>query len=427
MKNNGQIEEEKIRKKALATIDNDEYFMQTVKSQCRVGQIFDNYKDMCETLLEPVKSSNAKTAQLREWSRFMDFEKLKGTQKYCINKIYSKPKVKEAASNSVYIKLIELLFMYELSLHEGNTCQYSRTKLFRLLGMVNDNYLSQNRDSIIKEIRENRKKKKALAESRGIIKSDANGGSNEVSSNLPIVDDVEINHFIDKTTARLNDVLKSALKSMRNRCLIDFQEVIMISYNEEESVNDDVFFDSYKDAVEFDKVNVVSNLREATDDEVSYILQVQKEVLNEMGLTKIPFYNVKNFYNKVNERLMTEKGWNRAYKEYKVIFNTKYISQDIPIVEEEIKRLIEKNQLALNKNIIQMLRKQGKSIKEKNELEVLKNQVIRDEEKKRIEEAGIGLVRVQDNDEGYSTPKKYELGSDFEKNRDKLIEIFIKL
>lgn len=426
MQNNSQIKEENARKKALATIDNDEYFMQTIKSQCRVGQIFDNYKDMCETLLEPIKSSNAKTAQLREWSRFMDFEKLQGTQKYCINKIYSKPKAKEAASNSVYIKLIELLFMYELSLHSGNTCQYSRTKLFRLLGMVNDNYLSQNRDKVIKEIRENRKKNKALVDNKGIIKSNPN----DINSDLPNVDDVEINHFIDKTTARLNDVLKSALKSMRNRCLIDFQEVMMISYDEKETVDDDVFFDSYKDAVDFDKDDksrMINHLREATDDEVSYILQVQKEVLNEMGLTKIPFYNVKNFYSKVNDRLANEKGWKRVYKEYKVIFNTKYIDQDIPVVEEEVRQLIEKNQLTLNKNIIQMLRKQGKSIKEKNELDVLKNQIIREEEKKKIKESGIGLVRVQDDNEGYTTAKKYALSSDFEKNRDKLIEIFIKL
>ena len=62
------------------------------KDLLSVGQVFKNYKDLCETIGEPVKEGSSKRAQLKEWNRFFEYDKQ--GYKFIITDIYDEPKEK---------------------------------------------------------------------------------------------------------------------------------------------------------------------------------------------------------------------------------------------------------------------------------------------------------------------------------------------
>lgn len=365
----------------MTQLEKDESLQKEIEKNLRVGQKIKNYKELCKLLGEKEKHSDSKVAQLKNWERFLELSKIEGKQSYIIKDIYKTPKKKESKSNAFHVRVIELLLTYELSGYKENTCQYTKTKLFYLLGMVNQNYLNKNRDKAIERAR-------------------------EIDEDVKEITEKEMNHFIDRTTNELNNILKSALNSMRSRALIEYQEVMMINYIGEDG--------RYRQ-------------REANVEETEEILEIQKQILNDMGLKKIPFYNIKDFYDKVNKKLKKEKGWDRAYKEYKIILNRKYIETDIPIIEEEIEEIIKKKKIELNGNIINTLRKQGELLKAKNEIKVKESKERREIEREEImkNKGGYGKRIIQE--EEYKTKLIAEYGKDYLKHQEKLAEIFIKI
>ena len=54
-----------------------------------LNQQFDNYKKLCEYLNEPIKSGTSKKAQIKEWERYVNFEKI--GNKYIVKEKYDKP------------------------------------------------------------------------------------------------------------------------------------------------------------------------------------------------------------------------------------------------------------------------------------------------------------------------------------------------
>lgn len=54
-----------------------------------LNQQFDNYKKLCEYLNEPIKSGASKKAQIKEWERYVRFEKI--GNKYIVKEKYDKP------------------------------------------------------------------------------------------------------------------------------------------------------------------------------------------------------------------------------------------------------------------------------------------------------------------------------------------------
>lgn len=386
------------------------------------GQIIKNYKEFCELFGEEISAGNTKKAQLQDWLRYLDYKKIEGTQSYKIKEIYEKPKLKESTSKGLYVKFIEILLMSELakrSKRECNNdyinlqieaedggdknshiCLFSKTQLYYLLGMVNDNYLYKNREIITEDIIENGVKSTTGLQLR--------------------ISEWDIDHFMDRTTLKLNEILTSALKSMQRRSLIDCKDIMIIV--EEQNIEGK--------NINTNKANKTEKYRVATTEEREYILQVQKRVLKEMGLNSIPFYNTQVFYEKVNKKMYEEKRWKRAYKEYEIIYLEKYIISDIPIVEKELERYIKKNKIELNCKVLEALNIQSKAMKNNNEeriKEVNKQREIEKAEiiKQKKEKGGIGKIRVEENE--LSTKKIKNYGENYLENQEKLAEIFIKL
>ncbi|MED4883864.1 zinc-ribbon domain-containing protein [Bacillus smithii] len=61
-------------------------------SNIKAGDVFKNYKQLCEALGEKTKTGNSKIAQLKEWKRYFNFTKQ--GYKFIINEIYETTKLK---------------------------------------------------------------------------------------------------------------------------------------------------------------------------------------------------------------------------------------------------------------------------------------------------------------------------------------------
>lgn len=329
-----------------------------------------NYKEICNIIGEKVEEGNTKYSQIKRWKRFMEFEKIEGSHRYLIKKVYEVPLPKESKQNSLYTKVIELLLMYELSEKEGYTAQYTKTKIYYILGMVNSNFLHRNREMALEMAIERDKE-------------------------IEDIKSWEMNHFYLMTTSKLNEILMSALKSMRRRCLLDYQEVMMLSYYEGEEGNERLY------------------TREATNEEWEKVLEVQKEILLKNGWDKVPLIQANRFYEEVNEKIYKKYGWNGAYKEIKLIYTQEYMSKDIPTVLREIRDIIQINQSNLNKQILETLEAQIYKLKDKNEEKIQK------------EIGGIGKKRIGQRE--YEKIEEFLYPSTYIEHQKKLINLFINI
>ncbi|PKM72149.1 MAG: hypothetical protein CVU91_10490 [Firmicutes bacterium HGW-Firmicutes-16] len=275
------------------------------------GQVFKNYRLLCAELGEPIKEGDSKKAQLKEFHRFFDFERV--GQKYLITEIFDNPLPKtdkrSLGNTAIYIKYIELITMQLLVKQKDYTYTTTRNNLYKSLGMVNQKFSNQQYYRL-------------LIENKSIKSFD-------------------INHFNQRVNQKLNVILFSALNNLKNRCLLNYYEEIIIVEN--------------------------GNMHhKANDFEIKQIINVQKQVLNELGLLSLNhvFLKFKNdqFYSRVNELLYDKCGWLYTFKQYKIIYTKADIIIEIPITELQLQRLI------LNENVISVINQQAENNYEKNQI-----------------------------------------------------------
>ena len=212
------------------------------------GLIVNNYNQLCELLEEKPKGGNSKKSQLKDWKRYFDYDN--SGYKFIIKQIYTEPKAKPA-SNALYVRFIELLLMYELSTKDNYTCNYTKTNLFKLLGMINSNYLKRNRHLAKDKITE--------------------------------IPKWQVNHFYQRSSKKLTEILFSAMNSMKRRKLLRYFEQYIICKNYE--------------------------CRVANKFEEKWILTVERDVLLDMGYERVPFWKIEEYYSMVNAKLNELYGW----------------------------------------------------------------------------------------------------------------------
>ena len=278
-----------------------------VKKNLHVGQAIKNYKLLCQLLKQEIKSGKSKTLQLKELSRYFASEKDK--QKFIIVKIYDEPLPKDdkrvLGNNSIYVQHIELLLLNYLSKQEGYTAKITLKKLYLLLGIVNPRYIEENTEQMKKH-----------------------------SSNITTF---QINHFYQRTYQKLREIMFGSLNNLKNRRLIDYEELTMINLQERA-----------------DKLTIV---REATEKERNIIRDIEKEVLINMGIESITLihlkFKTKEFYNNVNKLLRERHNINYTYKDIKILFTKKYIDQAL----EQAEIMIQKRML--NDKIVTVIDEQA--------------------------------------------------------------------
>lgn len=111
------------------------------------GDRFKNYKQLCLALNLPIKSGESKNIQLRDLSSYFTWKRL--GNKYIITEVYDQAIIKIDAKSletkitgtqKQYSKLIEAILLYELNKAADNSICCTRTNLYKLLGLVNDNF-----------------------------------------------------------------------------------------------------------------------------------------------------------------------------------------------------------------------------------------------------------------------------------------------
>lgn len=285
------------------------------------GMIVKNYKEMCELLGEKTEAGNSKKAQLREWERFFKYHK--DGHKIIIDTIYDEPKEKldlrgsdGLLSNDIQPLILDLLVKNN---HSSSIC-FSCTKLLEMLKMVNANYHVGRRNIKL------------------------------FSKYLEVDEDV-VNDFYYFEHTKLKSSLESALDALYNKRIISWEKVTMVCVLEHSATPD--AFGRYSTT----KIN-----RLATNNEIEFLLSIDRKVLDHMGLQSTRDVYGTSRYNKF-KRLVNEELKNSnnnilyGYKGYKIIQLKEYV---IKALEEENKKLKEQE---LNFNI---LKSAYKSIKNKS-------------------------------------------------------------
>jgi len=291
-----------------------------VKINLSEGLTVKNYPEMCKLLDEEIKDgSRNKKFQMEDWKRYFTFEK-KG-QKFIITEIYDKPLDKNdkraQGNNKEYIQHIELLLLNYLSKQKGFKATFTVKKLFLMLSMINQSYI----DKDYNKIKEN-----------------------------SFVTDWHINNFYQRSYQKLKEVLFGSLRNLKNRRLIDYEELTMINIREI-----------------VDGKLLQNNIRIADENEKNYIRDTQREVLKEMKLESITQvflkYKTEAFYKRVNELLWERYNIKYSFIEIEILFTHNYVVEAL----EQAKLNIERKML--NDKVINYMNKQAQNNYDKNQIQ----------------------------------------------------------
>lgn len=292
------------------------------------GLVVKNYSEMCKLVGEEICTGNAKKAQINNWKRYFDF--YKEGQKFIVTDVYDVPYSSDDARKrreGLYVKYIELLLIEYLSKCTDFQTDISKKALYGILGMTNSNYAN------FKNKRDYKRLKEKI----------------QLNSSC-VVSDLSIDHFYQRSDQKLNSILMAALKSMKDRFLIDYRNINTI-------------------AVKTPDGEIVT--WQATDTEDKKILALKEETLEEMNCRTFSDIIIKGkvdkFFSLLNEKGKKIYGWDYFYSQLHII-KVDDIDRQIPIKADEIRKLsydIQKYDLnnaiinSLNENAEKNYQRQG--------------------------------------------------------------------
>lgn len=238
------------------------------------GIVIKNYKEMCNLLgCVPCKGTgNDKVYQIKNWQRYFSFKK--AGHKFIITEVYDTPlppSDTRRTKEGKYNKYIELLLLRYLSFCEDNMLEITKRGLYKILGMVNENYDIVTYDNY------------ANAVERGV--------GHKISK-------FNINHFHQRIENKYSKILYNTLDSMEKRKLIHYRKKIIITAD---------------DGYDLKSGGSIT----ALPYQESIIEDMFQKVLDEWGyanLSQVSLrYKTKEFYEEVNKRLNDEYEWKGFY------------------------------------------------------------------------------------------------------------------
>lgn len=264
-------------------------------SNIKDGMIIKNYKELCKLLNEKEKTGKSKQLQLKEWKRYFDYDK--HGQNFIINIIYDEPLNNN--QKNIYIKHIEYILLNYIYQQKGYKIQTTLNKLLPEFNFISDNYF----------IISDKELKKRL---------------NCENSNW------YINHYKYRVEKKIKETFNSALNSLKNRRLIEYQWVYMI-----------------KRIYKIDDIQeLIIDIHEADEIEINIIKDIEKEVLEDMN-----YYNINlvfkygrkyEFYSKVNKLLKERYDIDQCWQEIKILFTKEYIENGLKETDKQIDYLRKK-------------------------------------------------------------------------------------
>lgn len=262
-------------------------------SKLVIGMTVKNYKVMCELLEQSEKGGKARKLQLEDWKRYFDWEK--SGQKFIITDVYDTPLAKEdkrkLGNNSIYVKYIEVILLQYLSKQQGFTKTFTKRNWWEMLGIVNEQYGKKSEQEL---------------------------------TNLDYkVTPWEIKHFYQRCNKKLEEILFSALNSLKSRKLITYEiQTMIVKWNPQKRC--DEYF-------------------EATDNQKKQILEVEHYVLHnimkyEKMIQVFLKFQQQEYYQKVNDLLYEYYGWDHCYKQIKIIYTPEGVREAYPELEAKLQK-----------------------------------------------------------------------------------------
>lgn len=287
------------------------------------------YPELCKIFGETTCEGNKKKQQLNNWNRYISYEKK--NKYFKIEDVYEIPLPEEYKypANAIYSDCIEKILLSYLSKQEDNVAYLSTQYLYYTLGMVTYEYISmqfKNNKNILIDIL-----KQEFPEDEKIIK-------------------YYINNFYDRCRDKFTSIINSALKSLSNRKLIDYDIVYKVI---EEIVS------------ESGQIIETNEWYATSDNDKEKILAAERECLLELGYEFEYELWYKNqypeFFELVNKRLYEKYGWKKILRYYQI----RYHAEHIQIALENSDILLKKKEL--NEKVISFINTQAK----KNYLEAV--------------------------------------------------------
>lgn len=260
-----------------------------------VGMVVPNYRKMCELLGDRERTGDAKICQLRRWGNLFRYER-EGNKFRILEVSESIPVSVPRKRRGEYIHYIEPVLIDYICRSGGEDRRISliRKELLCVVGLVNKRYLTCGR--------------------AGEIYGDISGFEidESVKEDLVTEDGVKFEcsdmyWFRTKAARRLNDILYSVLRSMRERGVIDMDyEYVLIVTDENGNARSKV----------------------ASDRQTRTVMDVEADVLKDMDIRNFRSIQFtgrsREFYDRVNKILNKEYGWKRAFRRTVVVLNDKY-------------------------------------------------------------------------------------------------------
>ena len=318
-----------------------------------VGYAFDNYKQMCKELGLPYKTGEAKQIQMEDLKRFCVLDKPQGKKSFTIEKINANIKEKIDKRNKIYISLIEMLLLWSFQqIDEKNKKlgkltedsyikEFTKSQLFLMLGMINENFLFKNRDSVIQQIvedllrKEEDKAQRKLSETEMELKA-----ANKTK---------EIQAFLLRVNTLLTNILNNSLKSLEKRYAINYEKAVIIITEE-------------------GKKHEASEKERRTIDD--YKIQILQKMGYQTGTKNVYFLPEKKreeFDRKYAKKIKEEQGWEYTYTVYKINHTQKYLESMINTVEKDLDKRLKESKLSLNKKVIEAVNRGEEKEKAKQE------------------------------------------------------------
>lgn len=270
-----------------------------VKEQLTPGTILKNYKELCSLLELPETTGKSKQLQINNLRRFCAMEK--DGNRYIITELYDIPLEKEdkrvKGNRAIFVTYIESLLLNYFIRQGTTTCNFTKRRLWEILGLVNNDYVK-------------------YIENPGFL--------NIIQTEDERIRQWHIDSFYARSRKKLNDVIKSALNSLENRALIKCRRDVIVASRDNKHF-------------------------EITDDEqIEKILEIEKETLNELGCKNMKAVifnsdkkiNMKRYEKLRNEKLKKVYGIDYIYRIYSIVCNRKYLEQGLKENEKELRQYL---------------------------------------------------------------------------------------
>lgn len=318
-------------------------------SNLKVGNIYNNYKSICEALNEDSCGGNSKIAQLNEWERYFSFSKQ--GYKFIIDVIYDTPNEKEQVIGhnvAPYVEDTEILLIDLLLCKPKGEIKIPTTALLEVLKMVNYNY------------------RKYYGNLRPML-------SEELEIDIAYVDE-----YYEKVGSMLSGNIKTVIRRLKAKKLITYSEIVMVKRlkavaneyadNGEIKIIPITRYD--KNGIEYisyepSGLKTVETYEEASVEERQKILRIQREAYLELEMSSDSnYYDLINKgklqkYNELVKKGLMNMNIAFVFNSHHIIYNTDHLEAEREMLMNDIEKSLKVNNvnLEIRKRIIENGRK----------------------------------------------------------------------